>query len=219
MKIIQKFDSLKIQINENGFMLVGLACFRKIVNFLYSYIVLGNSQLRIDYTSKIEGLRNIEVHGKIHAGKHFWLGTYNRYGSQRMNPKIVFKGDFAASDFCHIGATNYIEFGKNVLLGSKVYITDHQHGSYSGEVQSSPLEPPGERNLTTDKSVIIGDNVWIGDNVVVLPGVTIGSGCVIGANAVVTKDIAGNSIAVGIPAKVIRKYKGNEQSWCKVEGK
>ena len=54
-----------------------------------------------------------------------------------------------------------------------------------------------------------------GDNVVILPGVTIGNGCVIGSNAVVTKDLPDNCIAVGIPAKVIKRYNAGLEKWCK----
>ena len=54
--------------------------------------------------------------------------------------------------------------------------------------------------------VSIGNNVWIGEHVSILPGVTIGEGSVIGANSVVSKSIPPYSIAVGSPAKVIKKY-------------
>ena len=52
--------------------------------------------------------------------------------------------------------------------------------------------------------MVIGNNVWIGRNVCIMPGVTIGDGAVIGANAVVTHDIPAYSVAVGVPAKVIK---------------
>ena len=52
---------------------------------------------------------------------------------------------------------------------------------------------------------MIGDNCWIGENVIVLPGVHIGDGSIIGAGAVVTHDIPNYSLAVGNPAKVIKK--------------
>ena len=55
--------------------------------------------------------------------------------------------------------------------------------------------------------VNIGDNCWIGGSVTILPGVTIGDGCTIGAGSVVVKDIPSYSVAVGNPAKVIRKLK------------
>ena len=55
--------------------------------------------------------------------------------------------------------------------------------------------------------MIIGKNVWVGEKVTVLPGVHIGEGSIIGANSVVTHDIPPYSIAVGIPAKVIKTVK------------
>lgn len=58
--------------------------------------------------------------------------------------------------------------------------------------------------------VTIGNDVWIGSRVTIMPGVTIGDGCIIGAGAVVTKDIPPYSVAVGVPAKVIRNRKSNE---------
>lgn len=58
---------------------------------------------------------------------------------------------------------------------------------------------------------IIGNDVWIGSNVLVLQGVTIGNGSIIGGGAVVTKDIPAYSIAVGVPAKVIRKRFTDDQ--------
>lgn len=57
---------------------------------------------------------------------------------------------------------------------------------------------------TIRKKVVIGNNVEIGSNAVILPGVTIGDNSTIGAGAVVTQSIAPNSIAVGVPAKVVK---------------
>lgn len=207
-------NNLLNMVNENGIGLTLLAYIRRIVNLFYRTLILGNSKMCIDYTAKIEGLRNIVVNDKIYAGKHFWLATYEHYQNQSFKPKIVFKGSFYASDFCHIGATNYVEIGDNVLFGSKVYVTDHGHGIYSGNgIHSLPEMSPVQRDLNDDKQVIIGDNVWVGDNVVILPGVTIGNGCVIGSNAVVTKDLPDNCIAVGIPAKVIKRYDVAMKKW------
>ncbi len=59
----------------------------------------------------------------------------------------------------------------------------------------------------TSKPVKIGKYVWIGANVVILPGVEIGDNAVIGAGAIITKNIPANSVAVGNPAKVIKKIK------------
>lgn len=64
--------------------------------------------------------------------------------------------------------------------------------------------------------IVIGDNTNIGWNVIILPGVTIGKNCVIGAGAVVTKDIPDNTVAAGVPARVLETI---EEYHAKVEKK
>ena len=56
----------------------------------------------------------------------------------------------------------------------------------------------------TSADIIIEDNCWIAANVTILGGVKISSGSVVGAGAVVTKDIPANSVAIGVPAKVVK---------------
>lgn len=60
------------------------------------------------------------------------------------------------------------------------------------------------------KPVTLGDNVWLGDGAFVGKGVTIGENSIVGARAVVTSDIPANAIAVGNPAKVVRKFDPSE---------
>lgn len=59
--------------------------------------------------------------------------------------------------------------------------------------------------------VTIGNDVWIGGNVTILPGVTIGDRAVIAAGAVVTKDIPANTVAGGVPAKVIKELPEDDE--------
>jgi len=112
----------------------------------------------------------------------------------------------------HIGCYKKIIIGDNVLVGSDVLITDHSHGQYSGEIQSAPNIPPNQREIVSDV-VEIGSNVWIGDKVTILKGVKIGEGSIIGANSLVNKDIPANVIAVGSPAKPIKKYSYEKRAW------
>lgn len=127
------------------------------------------------------------------------------------NGKIVFGKDCHIGDHVHIAALHSITIGNNCLFASKIFISDLSHGSY-GVHGDSPLVPPNERPLT-GTPVHIGDNVWIGENVCVLSGVTIGSGCVIGSNATVIRDLPRNCIAVGSPAKPIKIFDEDSQSW------
>lgn len=72
--------------------------------------------------------------------------------------------------------------------------------------------PLGERyiNNTHSAPIHIGQNVWLAAQVIVLPGVTIGENSAIGAGAVVTKDIPPHSVAVGVPAEVIRSFEADD---------
>jgi lipopolysaccharide O-acetyltransferase len=116
------------------------------------------------------------------------------------------------NDFVHIAAGECVNIGNHVLIASRVFISDLNHGSYTGSLQDSPLSEPNSRALSTDP-VLIKDNVWIGEGVCILAGVTIGKGAVIGASSVVTRDIPDYCIAVGNPAKVIKTYNFEQQEW------
>lgn len=119
------------------------------------------------------------------------------------------------NDYVHITAMKSVVIGNNVLMASKIYISDCTHGSYSGdEFDTSPDIPPMERNYSI-KEVNIEDNVWIGESVSILPGVTIGKGSIIGANSVVSRNIPEYTIAVGAPAHPIKKYNFDTKKWEK----
>ena len=135
------------------------------------------------------------------------------------NKKTLFFGsNCEIGDNVHIVAYDKVTIGNNVLMASKVFISDTNHGVYKkGEmVQDTPYSAPNDRKLVTE-STSIGDNVWIGENVVVLPGSRIGNGCIIGANAVVSGFIEEKSIAVGAPAKVIKRWNDETASWEEVD--
>lgn len=119
------------------------------------------------------------------------------------------------NDRVHISAHESVSIGDNVLMASRIFISDNSHGCYQGEDQSLPTMPPDQRDICTS-SVYIGDNVWIGEGAAILPGVNVGSGSIIGTNAVVTHDIPQNAIAVGVPARVIKRWDDAKQAWVHV---
>lgn len=162
----------------------------------------------------------IDIRGKkyIKISKGFTTGVGCRIEAYPQNQeKTLFIGEnFQMNDYVHITATEKVIIGKNVLLASKIYISDTSHGSYAGdENDSSPDSIPMERKMVS-KQVIIEDNVWLGEFVSVLPGVTIGKGCIVGANSVVAKSLPPYVIAVGSPAKAIKKYNFQSQRWEKI---
>lgn len=89
-----------------------------------------------------------------------------------------------------------------ITLGENVYITDGvKFVTHDGATLLFRDRIP---DLELTKPIKVGSNVYFGNNAVILPGVTIGSNVIIGAGAVVTKDIPDNSVAVGVPARVVK---------------
>lgn len=92
-----------------------------------------------------------------------------------------------------------ITIGDDVQLGPNVQLLTPTH----------PLEPgPRRDKWEAAQPIRIGDNVWIGGGAIVLPGVTIGDNTVVGAGAVVTKDLPADVVAVGNPARAVKRLDG-----------
>ena len=181
-----------------------------IYNFLkYKFRFKESERFYIKSDSFIMGFKMIAIGKKFSANRFLRIEALGDPSTVKL--KI---GDFVSvGESVHIAANNYVEIKNHVLIGSRVLITDHNHGSYSGSHQSSPLEAPAIRALFSAGPVIIHENVWLGDGVVILPNVEIGFGTIVAANSVVTKSLAANSIAGGIPCKVFKTYNTHLSLW------
>ena len=166
----------------------------------------------IRFPIRIRGKKLIKVEKGFTTGFNCRIDAYTE-----SNKKVVIKigKNVQINDNVHIGGVDSINIGDNVLIASKVFITDHNHGNYSGDNQDSPNSIPQERPIYSNK-VVIEKNVWLGEFVSVLPGVTIGEGTIIGTMSVVNKNIPPFSIAVGSPARVIKRYDHNQKKWLKI---
>jgi len=161
---------------------------------------------------RIIGGRCVSFGRNLYVGRDLWLEAVTSYKSQEFHPEIVIGDYVCLSDAVHISSISSISIGSHCLFGSRIYVSDHNHGIYKGSSQSSPEEPPAHRPLGGGGPVVIGENVWIGDNAIILGPATIGRGAIIGANAVVSGMIPPNTIAAGAPAKVIKVF--NSESGC-----
>jgi acetyltransferase-like isoleucine patch superfamily enzyme len=103
-----------------------------------------------------------------------------------------------------IAAERLVEIGKHCMIANGCFITDSSHR------YDDPDQPITWQGFTSKGPTRLGDNVWLGTNVAVMSGVSIGERCVIGAGSVVTSDIEAFSVAVGAPARVIRKVEYGE---------
>ncbi len=151
--------------------------------FQYNQIPPSNMQARKELMKTILG----KTKGDFLIEQPFWCD----YG---YNIKIG--ENFYANHNLVILDGNKVTFGDNVFIAPNC-------GFYTA---GHPLDyETRNKGLEYAKPIKVGNNVWIGGNVVVLPGVTIGDGAVIGAGSVVTKDIPENVVAVGNPARVVKK--------------
>ena len=166
------------------------------------------------YALKENALRNCDIYNSIDAtdrqkqhdflkkilgsvGDNIWIGK----GFNCDNGKNIFIGDYFN---CNVNVTildvKEVHIGNHVMIGPHTLITTVGH----------PLSPKGRRaELAQASEIHIGDDVWFGGNVTVLPGVSIGNNVVVGAGAVVSKDIPDNSLALGVPAQVVRSLENN----------
>ncbi len=114
------------------------------------------------------------------------------------------KGSYANFNFTVLDEGK-ITIGENVFIGPNVTLATPIHPLCYQDRNPFFNEKTGcVTNIERAGAITIGDNCWISACVTVCAGVTIGEGCVIGAGAVVTRDIPPNSLAAGVPCKVIR---------------
>lgn len=162
-----------------------------------------------------------------------WAHKYNHYfpDDPEATPETLGKARLEmlrqrlgriADDECYIEPPFNIDYGCNISIGKRFYsnfqltILDVALVTIGDRVMMGPnvvittatheVEVASRReNIEFGKPVTIGDDCWIGGAVVILPGVTIGEGCTIGASSVVTRDIPAWSVALGSPARVVKK--------------
>ena len=162
----------------------------------------------------IRGFRHIRFGSGFTAGVGLRLDAFSE---EKDRICIHIGSRVEMNDYVHIGSVYSVTIGDDVLIASRVFITDHDHGCYGGSgPHSSPETRPADRDLRVSP-VCIGNRAWLGEGVTILPGVTIGAGAVIGANAVVTQDIPEHCLAVGTPARVIKRYDSTIGQWARAE--
>ena len=141
-------------------------------------------------------------------------GRFCRFDLEGNKQTLFIGKNCEMGEMTHIVAHEKVEIGNNVLIASKCFISDTDHGAYTGSSQDSPESVPNQRGLIT-KPVKIGNNVWIGENAVIMAGTEIGDGCIIGANSVVKGQFKDSAIIVGAPGHIIRKWNNVDKSWDK----
>lgn len=152
----------------------------------------------------------------IRVGSHTMIGPRVSLSAGMMpGQEMITETVVSIGDRCLIGRGSHIvghfciDVGDDVHTGPYVYITDQNHGY-------EDLTTPIGLQWPTDAAVSIGSGSWLGAGAVVLPGSRIGSHVVIGAGAIVTGDIPDYSVAVGAPARVVKRYLPDE-GWVRCQ--
>ena len=186
-----------------------------VLSYIFTKIFYGKARL-IRLPFDIRNKQCISLGENLTTGKSCRIEAYPINPADENEKILQFGNNIQINDYVHISAGKKVTIGNNVLIASKVFISDISHGSYAGdELDSSPESIPQDRPLSA-KAINIEENVWIGEFVSILPGVTIGKGTIIGSNSVVSRDIPANVIAVGTPAKPIKKYNFLSGKWEKI---
>ena len=122
-------------------------------------------------------------------------------------------GPVIIGDRTKIGLSNTIigpvTIGNDIRLAQNITLSGLNH-NYTDV--TLPIHVQG----VSTAPIVIEDETWIGANVVVLAGVTIGKHCIVAAGSVVTKNVPSYSVAVGNPARVVKKYNPETKNWEKV---
>jgi acetyltransferase-like isoleucine patch superfamily enzyme len=185
------------------------AKFQALVNYSFTFRHYGSKSL-ILRPLQIDGKENISIGDHVVVGEQSWLAAMPLTNNE--HPQLKIGNKCVLGHFNHIYATSEIVIEDSVLTADKVYISDNLH-SYA-DLSKPIIEQP----IKQLEKIRIGEGSWIGENVCII-GASIGKHCTIGANSVVTHDIPDYSVAVGAPARVIKRYNFETKQWEKVENK
>jgi len=170
-------------INARGFASIGRGCYLRAPARIYNpdHMTLGSA---------------------VTAEPGLILEAFSSFQGGTFRPRIVIGDRVSFGYHCHVGCIDEVNIGNDVLIASRVFISDHSHGG----AQASDLSlPPARRPLVSKGPVRIGSRVWIGEGVCILSGVTIGDNSIIGANSVVTHDVPPNTVYAGAPARLLKQ--------------
>jgi lipopolysaccharide O-acetyltransferase len=214
MKKISIAVSELFEANPTGIALAIIAgrSWNRMTSSMWAYLLKAPG-LRVGPGGRVIGGRHISFGANVRAGRDLWLEAVTSYRSQRFSPEITIGDHVDFSDSVHITSIASITIGSYSLFGSKIFVSDHNHGLYRGEFQSKPEEAPGHRLLGGGGPVLIGENVWIGDNSVIIGPAMIGRGAIIGANSLVRGVVPPNTMVAGAPAKPIKVFNATAGSW------
>lgn len=165
-----------------------------------------SSTSSIIYSPLVFTGRYIQVKKGVIIYKNARIQGITSYVGFSFTPQIILEEGVSIQQNCHITCAERIEIGRNTAIAANVTITDidHPYTDINLPIEKQPLEV---------SPVKIGPDCKIYNNAVILKGTNIGRHCVIGANSVVKGTFPDNSIIVGIPARIVKRYNDLSNRW------
>lgn len=158
---------------------------------------------------RVDGGKGISLGDKTIFQRGAWLYCC---GIDGRPASLVIGADCVFGYNNHITAVRDVVIGDCVLTANNVYISDNLHG------YEDTTKPIMHQPVRFKRDVVIGSGSWIGENACII-GAHVGKNCVIGANAVVTSDIPDYSVAVGVPAVVIKRFDQHSKEWVLIKSR
>lgn len=179
-----------------------------ILYFLFNFIQYKKLNIRavIFFSVRVQGKKYISVGRNSVVQRGGWLLSLK---TDEKDPILTIGDNCAIGDFCHITSVRKVILEDDVLLANNIYISDNLHSYESIEI------PIKDQPVKFKKEVVLKKGCWIGENVCII-GASVGKNSIVGANSVVTNDIDDYCIAVGSPAKVIKRYDFKSEKWISV---
>jgi len=180
------------------------------------------NNLVIDRPRRIINSKHVHVGDDVYLGPGSMITAIESYPDKGLHPpenlvvnsytpNILIGNRVNSTGSLIIAALNKIEIGDDVIFASNVFISDGQHGNQ--DIGLAYKYQPMQKL----SPIAIGRGCWVGQNVLILSGVTIGEMSIIGANSLVTKDLPPRCIAFGNPARIVKLWDENKNSWRDVK--
>ena len=142
---------------------------------------------------RLSGAQYMKIGNGVVSGPGLWMECIEKFNNIDFHPILTIGDNVRFSFDCHVGVVNKVNIGNNVLIGSKVLITDHSHGELTK--QSVPYY---QRDLISKGPVIIEDNCFIGVHSSILEGILVQEGAVIASG-----------VSISASTKIINRENGN----------
>ncbi|MBR1592531.1 MAG: acyltransferase [Ruminococcus sp.] len=157
-------------------------------------LIIGEGTVLMNPTIRMRGRNN-----KIIFGKNCHVGPECSIWAEGENIRITVGDNVTFTRKCQLNAQEknmYINIGDDCMFSNRITVrTSDSHPIYS--------KITGKR-INRAAPVVIGSHVWVAPNSKIMKGVTVGEGTVIGSNTLITRDVPPNSLAVGMPGRVVK---------------